>query len=36
MFDPGHKRKNKEEQFPLDCEAAFQMGARLSAGSGRN
>lgn len=28
-FDSAHKKKRREEQFPLDCERAFQMGARL-------
>lgn len=29
-FDEAAKAKNKEEQFPVDCKAAFDMGARFS------
>jgi hypothetical protein len=29
-FDPAHKKKVREEQFPLDCDAAFRMGVRLA------
>jgi multimeric flavodoxin WrbA len=30
MFDPVVKAKSKAEQFPKDCERAFEMGARLA------
>ena len=30
MFDETHKREVREKQFPLDCERAFEMGARLA------
>ncbi len=29
-FDPEHKQQVKEEQFPIDCEKAFEMGVRLT------
>ena len=29
-FDPEHKKKRREEVFPLDCEKAFALGARLA------
>lgn len=29
-FDEDHKKRMREEQFPLDLEAAFSLGARLS------
>jgi len=29
-FDPAHKAKVRTEVFPLDCEKAFRMGARLA------
>lgn len=29
-FDPEHKLQQKEEQFPLDCQKAFQLGRRLA------
>ena len=29
LFDPNHKAQVKAEQFPLDCQASFEMGARL-------
>ena len=32
MFDAAHKKKMREEQFPHDCERAFEMGARLAGG----
>jgi multimeric flavodoxin WrbA len=28
-FDPEAKKKRHEEQFPLDCRKAFELGARL-------
>jgi multimeric flavodoxin WrbA len=28
-FDEKHKREVKEEQFPLDCQKAFEIGKRL-------
>jgi multimeric flavodoxin WrbA len=28
-FDEKHKAKVREEQFPIDCQKAFEMGARL-------
>ena len=31
-FDPDHKKKRREEVFPLDCEKAFAMGVRLAGG----
>jgi multimeric flavodoxin WrbA len=31
MFDEKHKAQVKTEQFPIDCQKAFDMGARLSA-----
>ncbi len=30
MFDAAHKREVREKQFPLDCERAFELGARLA------
>ena len=29
LFDPEKKAKRREEVFPLDCEKAFEMGARF-------
>ncbi len=29
-FDPIAKAKRREEHFPIDCEQAFEMGARLA------
>ncbi len=29
VFDENIKKKVKEEQFPIDCENAFQLGSRL-------
>lgn len=29
VFDENKKKKVKEEQFPIDCEHAFQLGSRL-------
>ncbi len=31
-FDPVKKAKRREEIFPIDCEKAFQLGARLAGG----
>ncbi|MEJ2685327.1 MAG: flavodoxin family protein [Candidatus Sulfobium sp.] len=31
-FDPVKKAKRREEIFPIDCEKAFQLGARLTGG----
>jgi multimeric flavodoxin WrbA len=31
MFDEKHKSKVKTEQYPIDCQKAFEMGARLAA-----
>jgi multimeric flavodoxin WrbA len=31
MFDEKHKAQVKAEQFPIDCQKAFDMGARLAA-----
>ena len=28
-FDPEKKAKRRKEVFPLDCEKAFEMGARF-------
>ena len=30
MFDEPHKRKVREEQFPIDCQNAYELGRRLS------
>jgi len=30
MFDEQHKAQVKTEQFPIDCQKAFDMGARLA------
>ncbi|MCL2020316.1 MAG: flavodoxin family protein, partial [Oscillospiraceae bacterium] len=30
VFDVSHKEKVRKEQFPLDCEKAFEIGARLA------
>jgi multimeric flavodoxin WrbA len=30
MFDPEHKKREREKQFPLDLDLAFQMGSRLA------
>jgi len=30
MFDEKHKYQVKTEQFPIDCQKAFDMGARLT------
>jgi hypothetical protein len=30
LFGPEMKVKRREEMFPLDCEKAFRMGARLA------
>jgi hypothetical protein len=30
MFDPAHKKMRRERQFPIDCENAYKMGARLA------
>jgi hypothetical protein len=30
MFDAEHKRRERETQFPLDLEQAFQMGINLA------
>lgn len=35
-FDEKHKSKVREEQFPLDCQKAFDMGARLVQKQGLN
>ena len=29
VFDENKKKKVKQEQFPIDCENAFQLGSRL-------
>jgi hypothetical protein len=29
-FDPARKAARRQEVFPLDCERAFQMGARFA------
>lgn len=29
MFDPEHKRRRHDTQFPLDCKAAYELGASL-------
>lgn len=31
MFSEEDKRRQREEQFPLDCRASFNMGAKLAA-----
>jgi multimeric flavodoxin WrbA len=28
-FDPEEKKKHRDEQFPLDCRKAYELGARL-------
>jgi multimeric flavodoxin WrbA len=28
-FNPGEKKKRRDEQFPLDCKKAYELGARL-------
>lgn len=33
IFSEADKRRQQEEQFPLDCQAAYELGARLAAGS---
>jgi multimeric flavodoxin WrbA len=30
MFDEAHKRQVKEEQFPVDCQKAYELGTRLA------
>ena len=30
MFDEEHKAKVRTEQFPIDCQKAFELGARLA------
>ena len=34
MFDVDAKAKRRAEQFPVDCQRAFEMGARLASGQG--
>jgi hypothetical protein len=29
-FDPEKKAKRRKEVFPIDCQKAFEMGARLA------
>lgn len=29
QFDPEHKKKHHEEQFPKDLQAAYEMGIEL-------
>ena len=29
LFDPAAKKKHKEEQFPIDCKNAYELGRRL-------
>ncbi|WP_292368432.1 flavodoxin family protein [Methanoregula sp. UBA64] len=29
LFDPAAKKKHREEQFPIDCKKAYELGARL-------
>ena len=29
LFDGAHKAKHREEQFPVDLQNAFELGARL-------
>ena len=31
IFDEENKKKSNDEQFPIDLEEAFKMGANLSA-----
>lgn len=31
QFDAAHKAKRRQEVFPLDCQKAFEMGARFAA-----
>ncbi|MTV48304.1 flavodoxin family protein [Heliobacillus mobilis] len=30
LFDPEQKAKRREEVFPLDCERAYELGARIT------
>ena len=30
IFSEADKRRQREEQFPLDCQAAYDLGARLA------
>ena len=30
LFDPELKAKRRQEVFPIDCQKAFEMGARLA------
>jgi len=32
LFDPEHKRKHHEEQFPVDMQKAYELGKRLVMG----
>ena len=32
-FDPAKKAASRKERFPLDCQKAFEMGARFTARS---
>jgi len=32
-FDPEKKAKRRKEVFPIDCEKAFKLGARLAGNS---
>jgi multimeric flavodoxin WrbA len=34
LFDPEEKAKRREEVFPIDCEKAFEMGARFAKNDG--
>lgn len=33
-FDPVHKAKRRQEVFPVDCQKAFELGARLARKNG--
>lgn len=35
MFDAQHKARQRAEQFPIDCQRAFEMGVRLCESSAK-
>ncbi|HEY3426701.1 MAG TPA: NAD(P)H-dependent oxidoreductase [Negativicutes bacterium] len=34
LFDPAAKAKRRKEEFPIDCQKAFELGIRLVGGQG--
>jgi hypothetical protein len=34
LFDPAAKAKRRQEEFPNDCQKAFELGIRLVGGQG--